>query len=313
MKKLSVFFILLAGMLWGCIGIFVRHYTALGLNAMQNAAIRLGLSAVLFSIFVLIFDRKLFKIKLRDIWIFLGSGILSVGIFTICYFRSIELSSLSVASILLYTAPVFVMLFSLLFFKEKLTIPKIAALVLAVFGCAMTVGIIGGELSVTLPGFLFGLASGVCYALYSIFSRFALDRGYSPLTVTLYTFLLAAVSVLCVADPVPVVKVITADVPSFFFSLLFAVSSCVLPYLFYTLGLKSVRSTTASIIATIEPVTATIVGALFFSEAVQIPFGYIGIALVVGSVVLINLNFKEKKESLASSDEGAVADHQGGD
>ena len=55
------------------------------------------------------------------------------------------------------------------------------------------------------------------------------------------------------------------------------------------------RSSTASIIATVEPVVATIVGALVFCEAVQIPFGYIGIALVVGSVVLINLNFGKKE------------------
>lgn len=297
MKKLAILFILLAGILWGCIGIFVRHYTELGLNSMQTAALRLSLSAVLFSVFILIYDRKLFRIKLKDIWIFLGSGILSVGVFTICYFRSIELSSLSVASILLYTAPVFVMLFSLIFFKEKLTIAKTAALILAVFGCAMTVGVIGGGLTVTLPGFYFGLGSGICYALYSIFSRFALDRGYSPLTVTLYTFILAAISVLCVCDPVPIAQVITKDVGSFFYSLLFAVASCVLPYLFYTLGLKYIRSSTASIIATIEPVVATIVGALVFSEAVQVPFGYIGIALVVGSVVLINLNFKDKKNA----------------
>ena len=295
MKKLAVVFILLAGTLWGCIGIFVRHYTALGLNSMQIALLRLSISAVLFSVFILIFDRKLFKIKLKDIWIFLGSGIISVGVFTICYFQSITLSSLSVASILLYTAPVFVMLFSLIFFKEKLTIPKVIALVLAVFGCAMTVGIIGGGLSVTLVGFLFGLGSGICYALYSIFSRFALDRGYSPLTVTLYTFILASISVLCVCNPLPIAQVITKDVGAFFFSLLFAVTSCVLPYLFYTLGLKYVRSSTASIIATVEPVVATIVGALVFCEAVQIPFGYIGIALVVGSVVLINLNFGKKE------------------
>ncbi|MBQ3416358.1 MAG: EamA family transporter [Ruminococcus sp.] len=295
MKKLAVWFILLAGTLWGCIGIFVRHYTGLGLNSMQIAALRLTLSAVLFTVFILIFNRKLFRIKLKDIWIFLGSGILSVGVFTICYFQSIALSSLSVASILLYTAPVFVMLFSLIFFKEKLTALKIAALLLAVLGCALTVGIIGGGLSVSLAGFLFGLGSGICYALYSIFSRFALDRGYSPLTVTLYTFILAAISVLCICNPIPIAQVITKDVGSFFFSLLFAVSSCVLPYLFYTLGLKYVKSSTASIIATIEPVVATVVGALVFSEAVQIPFGYIGIALVVGSVVLINLNLGRKE------------------
>ena len=297
MKKLSVLLILTAGILWGVIGIFVRHYGDKGLDSMQIAGLRLTLSAVMFSLFVLIFDKKLFKIKLKDIRIFLGSGILSVGVFTICYFKSIALSSLSVASVLLYTAPVFVMLFSLIFFKETLSVSKIIALIAAVLGCAMTVGVIGGELSVTLTGFLFGLSSGVCYALYSIFSRFALDRGYSPLTVTLYTFILASVSVLCVSDPVPVVQVMTESVGSFFYSLLFALVSCVLPYLCYTLGLKHIRSTTASIIATVEPVVATVVGAVVFFEPVAVPFGYIGIALVVGSVVLINVDFKRTKDA----------------
>ncbi len=294
MKKGAVLLILAAGTLWGCIGIFVRYFNDLGLSSMQTAALRLMISAILFSVFVLIFDRKLFRIKPKDLWIFLGSGIVSVGIFTICYFQSIALSSLSVASVLLYTAPVFVMLFSLIFFKEKLNLNKIIALIFSVLGCAMTVGVIGGSLSVTLSGFLFGLGSGVCYALYSIFSRFALVCGYSPLTITLYTFIFAGVSVTAVCRPTEVVTVMTHSFTTVLLSLLFAVVSCVLPYLCYTLGLKYVRSSTASIIATIEPVVATVMGAAVFHEAVVFPFGYIGIALVVSSVVLINLPIKSK-------------------
>nr|WP_316622496.1 DMT family transporter [uncultured Ruminococcus sp.] len=104
-KKLAVFFVLIAGTLWGCIGIFVRRYNAMGLSSMQTVAIRMVIAAVLFALFVLIYKRSLFKIHLKDIWIFLGSGVISVGLFTYCYFSSIELSSLSVAAVLLYTAP----------------------------------------------------------------------------------------------------------------------------------------------------------------------------------------------------------------
>lgn len=264
-KKLAVFFVLLAGTLWGCIGIFVRRYNEIGLSSMQTVAVRMVIAAVLFSLFVLIYKRSLFKIRLQDIWIFIGSGVISVGLFTYCYFSSIELSSLSVAAVLLYTAPAFVMLFSLIFFKEKMTIPKAISLVLAVLGCAMTTGVIGGTLSVTLFGFLFGLGSGVCYALYSIFSRFALNRGYEPFTITFYTFLFSAVFCLCVTDIRPVVRVVFADWGSAGYALLFALVSCVLPYVFYTLGLKYIRSSTASIIATVEPVVATIIGAVVFS------------------------------------------------
>ena len=296
MKKLAVGFVLLAGTLWGCIGIFVRRYTALGLRSMQTVTVRMVLAAVMFSLFVLVYKRSLFIIKLKDLWIFLGSGVISVGLFTYCYFSSIELSSLSVAAVLLYTAPAFVMLLSLLLFKEKMTLMKGLSLVLAVLGCAMTTGMIGGALNVSLAGFLFGLGSGFCYALYSIFSRFALNRGYEPFTITLYTFLFAAVFCLCVTDVRPVVKVVCADAGSVGYALLFALVSCVLPYVFYTLGLKHIASSTASIIATVEPVVATVVGAVIFAEPLAVPFGYLGVALVFLSVVLINIKLGNRNE-----------------
>ena len=75
---------------------------------------------------------------------------------------------------------------------------------------------------------------------------------------------------------------------------MFALVSCVLPYVFYTLGLKYIASSTASIIATVEPVVATIIGAVVFCEPLNVPFGYLGVALVFLSVVLINIKFKPK-------------------
>lgn len=293
-KKLAAMSVLLAGTLWGLIGFFVRQYQAQGLDSMQTAALRITLAAILFAVFVLIYKPKLFKVRLKDLWCFLGTGIISVGVFTFCYFKSIELSSLSVAAVLLYTAPAFVMLFSLIFFKEKMTVMKGVSVVLAVLGCAMTTGVIGGSINVTLAGFLFGLGSGVCYALYSIFSRFALNRGYEPFTITLYTFFFAAVFSVLACDVRPVIAVMTVDWSSVGFAVLFALVSCLLPYTFYTLGLKYISSGTASIIATVEPVVATVIGALVFAEPIGVPFGYIGVALVFLSVVLINIKIPKK-------------------
>ena len=294
-KKLAVLSVLLAGTLWGCIGFFVRRYEALGLSSMQTAALRITLAAIIFAVFVLIYKPKLYKIKLKDIWCFLGTGVVSVGVFTFCYFKSIELSSLSVAAVLLYTAPAFVMLFSLIFFKEKMTVMKGVALVLAVVGCAMTTGVIGGDINVTVAGLLFGLGSGICYALYSIFSRFALNRGYEPFTITLYTFFFASIFSVVACDIRPVIGVMTESWESAGFAVLFALVSCVLPYVFYTLGLKYISASTASIIATVEPVVATVVGAWYFGEALGVPFGYIGLGLVFLSVVLINIKIPKNK------------------
>lgn len=294
MKKLAVGFVLLAGVLWGMIGIFVRRYEELGLTPLQTAALRITLTAVMFALFIAVTKPRLYRIRLRHLWCFLGTGIVSVALFTYCYFTSIHLSDLSVAAVLLYTAPVFVMLFSLIFFREKMTLIKAVSLILAVLGCAMTTGVIGGALNVTLSGFLFGLGSGVCYALYSVFSRFALDRGYEPFTITLYTFLFASAATVALIDVRPVISVVTADVGSVFYALLFALTSCLLPYVFYTLGLKYIAPSTASVIATVEPVVATVIGAVFFGEALNIPFGYIGVALVLLSVVLINVKRRSR-------------------
>ena len=297
MKRLAVAFVLLAGTLWGMIGIFVRRYEELGLSPLQTAALRISLTAVIFAVFVLIYRPRLYRIRLRHLWCFLGTGLVSVALFTYCYFTAIYLSDLSVAAVLLYTAPVFVMLFSLILFKEKMTALKALATVLSVLGCALTAGVIGGELNVTLSGFLFGLGSGVCYALYSIFSRYALDRGYEPFTITLYTFLFAAVATTALIDVRPVINVVTEDAGSVCYALLFALVSCLLPYVFYTLGLKyTASSSTAAVIATVEPVVATVIGAVFFEEALNIPSGYIGVGLVFLSEVLINVKVKKTRD-----------------
>ena len=131
MKRFAFLLTLVAGTLWGMIGYFVRSLQSDGLSSMQIVSVRMVISAVIFSVFALVFKRSLFKIKLKDLWCFIGTGVVSVAFFSACYFKAIELSSLSVASILLYTAPIFVMIFSVFLFKEKLTVIKIVSLLLA--------------------------------------------------------------------------------------------------------------------------------------------------------------------------------------
>lgn len=290
MKKLSVFLILLAGILWGIIGIFVRHFQALGIGSLELTLIRTFFSAVLFAIFILIYKPKLFKIKLRDIWIFFGTGLVSIAVFSYCYFKAIEFASLSVAAVLLYTAPAFVMIFSIFLFKEKISTYKIIALVLSFVGCLLVTGVITGNIQITFAGFIFGILSGICYALYSIFTRYALMRNYNPLTILIYTFIIGGVTLLFVAKPMQVVNLVKNDTSQIWWIVLFVLSSEVFPYLIYTIGLKYMKSSTASIIVSIEPVVATIVGAIVFNEAVQMPWGFLGIAFVMVSVVFANLS-----------------------
>ena len=233
------------------------------------------------------------KIRLKDIWCFLGSGLVSIVFFSFCYFRTILLTDLSVAAVLLYTAPSMVIVMSAMFFGEKLTGKKIFAMCLAFIGCVLVTGILGGTSVQIVPAaILSGLGAGLGYALYSIFSRFALEKGYDNLTISFYTFLLAAVGVVPLADIGFIVRTVTAYPGRIGFSFLFSLVTTILPYLFYTWGLKNVENGPASIMASIEPVVATLTGFVVFHETLS-PMEMAGVALVLASIVICNIHHKD--------------------
>lgn len=288
-KNLSSVAVLCAGILWGSLGIFVRQFNEVGLQTMNIVGLRaFGTSFFLF-IFLGVTSRDSFKIHLKDVWCFLGTGIASIVFFNYCYYRSIVLTDLSTAAILLYTAPSMVMVMSAILFKEKFTWLKAVALMLAFFGCIFVTGIVGNKMNLNLTGILIGLGSGLGYALYSIFSRLALKRGYSSLTISFYTFLFAFVGSL----PFIHVREMAAGVMrvpgGILFYVAFVFFTTVLAYFLYTWGMQGVDTGTASILASVEPVVATLIGVFIFQEGMGLLQG-LGILMVIASIILCNRN-----------------------
>ena len=283
--------IILAGIFWGSMGIFVRRLSTFGFNSIQIVCIRVTIAALVFCLVLLLKDPTGFRISLGDLPLFLGLGLGSVLVFTVCYFTAISMMSLSTAAILLYTSPIWIMLMSVLFFHEKLTSRKLLALVLAFGGCVLVSGISGGGL--TPAGLLIGLGSGIGYGLYSILGTVALRR-YSPYTVTTWTFLFAAIGSLLISHPADIAAKVFAA-PSvgglLLFCLLTALVTAVVPFLAYTLGLRSVEASKAGILATIEPMVATLIGILVFSEPMTLSSG-IGMLMILIAVILLNMPSK---------------------
>lgn len=284
----SKLLIMLAGILWGCMGLFVRPLNEKGLNSWDIVFLRAVLTTVFMALILVIKDRKLFKIKLKDVWCFLGTGLLSIVFFNLCYFKEITITSLSVAAILLYTAPAFVMIISAFCFKEKLTRHKILALILSFTGLIFVTGVLGGGERLTIKTLFIGLGAGLGYALYSIFGRYAIERGYNSYTISFYTFLFATIGTIFFASPLEVASVVSSSSGSVILSVVFVLVSTVVPYLVYTIGLKSVENGQASIIASIEPVIATLNGIIWFGEKMKVGV-VIGIVLVLSGIVLSNL------------------------
>ena len=279
------FYILTAGALWGSMGLFVRRLGDAGCSSAEIAQLRSLVTALVLFLYLMIRDRSLFRIRLRDLWCFFGTGVLSIVFFNVCYFTTIELTSLSVAAVLLYTAPAFVIILSAILFKERITGKKILALVLTLIGCICVSGLLRGGASLTLKGFLVGIGAGVGYALYSIFGRYALDRGYRSLTISFYTFLFAVFGTIPFVSMHNVWHAVSSGAAQTAFICLFGLVTTVLPYIIYTKGLQGVENGQASILASVEPVVATILGIVVFHEILH-PDEIAGIVLILGAILI---------------------------
>lgn len=287
MKK-SYVRIAAAGALWGLLSLFFGVLSAAGLTSPQAVGVRTACATVVLWVWLLVRNPHALRLKrLSHLWYFVGTGMVSLAFFNSCYFICIERSTVGLAALLLYTAPVFVMLFSAVLFGEHLTRRKLVALVLTVLGCGLATGALTGGLSVSPDALAFGLASGIGYALYTIFGKFAL-RDYGSQTITAYTMLFASLGILPLAQPIDAARIVFSSLSMAVMAISGGVLCTVLPYLFYTKGLEQVDAGRASIIACIEPVVAALVGMTWFGE--PLVWGRVaGMALVLLAIALLNL------------------------
>ena len=296
-KKLAPVLILITGTLWGIIGIFVRRLNAAGLGSQETTLMRISTAALIIGIYLLLFRRDLLRVRLRDLWCFFGTGIVSLLLFSWCYVQNMNLVSLSVAAILLYTAPAFVMLLSALLFRERITARKLVSLVLAFGGCVFVSGI-GSDAQISAQGLLLGLGSGFFYSLYTIFSRFAINRGYHSFTITFYTFVFCTVGNALLSDWGQIAAAVSADHSLLAWFPAMGIVTAVLPNLCYAAGLVHVESGKASIICSVEPVVGTLVGVFFFHE--MLPWsGVVGVVMVLAAIALLSgVPAKKSKQSV---------------
>lgn len=294
MGWMSTIMIIVAACCWGCMGIMVRTLNAIGLSTMEIVQQR---STVTFAIMImgaLLINRKAFVVKVKDLWYFVGTGICSIVFFNYCYFRTIEETSLSVAAILLYTSPFFVSIMSSILFHEKITTKKVICMGVAFAGCVLVSGAMTGQMVLSIRGIIIGLGAGFGYALYSIFGKYATERGYSSVTITLYTFLFATIGGLPFVNIKNIYNVYMLQPESILVSVLLIIITTVIPYLCYTYGLSGTMPGVAAILATIEPVAATMVGVFIYGE-IPNAMTIIGIICVICAILIANRNIVQRK------------------
>ncbi len=278
--------VITGAMIWASSGTAAKALFVGGIEVLDLLQIRITLASIVLFLF-LIFSRDLLRIRPKDILFFLllGSGVMAVV--TGSYLYTISKIQVAAAILIQYLAPIFVAIFAMLFWKEQPTFLKITALVLAFGGCFLVVGGYNLELlQMNLLGILGGLTSAITFAGYSLLGERAMHR-YRPWTVIFYALAFSALTWHVVYPPFTYIRA-GYSLSQWGWIFYIAIVGTILPFGLFFAGINHIRSTRASITATLEPIGAGFFAFFALGETMEI-VQIIGGCMVITAIVLLQL------------------------
>lgn len=278
--------IFIAGCLWGSIGLFIRLMSDAGASAVAISFLRMAFAFVILLIVTVIRSGiSAFRVSGRVLFFSAMLGLVCHGVYNVFYSWAVVRIGVTVSAVLLNVAPVFTAVLSAIFFHERLTSHKCIALLINVIGCVLAAT--GGQFtaaSLSVSGILFGVASGLCYALTAIFGKLA-GEDSDPFVISTYSYLFAALFLAVFMRPWEMS--ITLTLPIVGLGFLYALIPTAIGYLFYYQGVQQIQeSSKVPVIASMETVTAAILGVLVLGEKLTV-LHYLGIVVVMVSIVLM--------------------------
>lgn len=271
-------FIISAAILWGMIGIFSSLAFSQGVGPMEVAFWRAVLTWCCFGTQALIIRET--RIDKKDFPLFLIFGLLGISLFYISYQFAVKTAGAAFASVLLYTAPAWVVICSFFIYREKLTWFKfltVALVILGVFLISKTGGNADSAGSIGVIAIVSGLASGFCYSLYYTIGKYFSNR-YSSANLFLWVLPIGALGIF------PFVEFVDKTPLAWTALILVSIVSTFFANFCYYQGLKYLEAGKASIVATLEPVVAAVTAYVFLGEYFSF-LGYVGAGMILMAVI----------------------------
>jgi drug/metabolite transporter (DMT)-like permease len=283
--KIGYLYVTLAAILFAVSGTAAKFLFNRGMTPYQMIQLRVTLSFCGLLLWLLLRNRSLLKIDLKDLFYFMLLGIMGIGAAQFLYLFAISKINVAAAILLHYTGPVFVAVYAAIFLHQKLARHSILAILGTLVGCFLVVGAYSLDLlSLNRIGIIGGILAAIAFATYSLLSEYGM-RKYSPWTVLLYGLLFAAL-IWNILHP-PLKALLHAYDPVEWFWILFiATCGTILPFGLYFEGINRIRATHASITATLEPISAAVIAAIFLGETMA-PLQILGGLLVIASIILL--------------------------
>lgn len=297
-ERFAVCWPVLAGVCWGAGGVFIRCLNSSGLDNPTIVFTRSCVGCVLCLLYILFTDRKQIRIDIKDMPVFLAITLSGCIGFMLVYNIAVTELSLSLTSVMLSTAPVFVLLISAVVFKERITLKKSICMIAAFIGCAMLSGILDPGTSVHFSrfGLLMGILTAVFNGSYILISKKAMTKGYGPFVVCFYSFLLCSIIMAPFVDWQDIFHILAVGPASFPFSgtlsaVIFFLSQSIctslLPSVAYMYGMKYVDAGKVAILeGGSEPSAALLAGLILYGELPSL-IGFAGMIISVVAIMVL--------------------------
>lgn len=253
---------------------------------------RTSFAVTLLALFLLLrFGVSFFRISRRDLAICVLTGTLGLAGSNYFYYLAIEKATVAIAITLQYTAPVWVLMAMVFRGRERFTVRRLSAVVLALAGIALAIDVFHSGLSLKAMGVIGGMIASFSFAFYNIAAQDLVSRNHQ-FKVMFYALLAAATLWLILNPPERLIAQHFSSA-QWAFLFLFACLSTLLPYFFYFTGLKYLDPTRAIIASCLEPVFAILFAAIFVGERLRV-LQVGGIAAVLAATLMVQVKGRRK-------------------
>ena len=282
--------LILAMVIFGTIGIF-RKYIPLpsGIVACARGILGVAFLLVFIKIKKIKMDRESIK---KHLWILLVSGGF-IGLNWVLLFESYRYTSVAVATLCYYMAPIFVMIVSPFLFKEKLTVKKVLCVIVALIGMVFVSGVLDGGISDVseMKGILFGLGAAALYATVIMMNQKL--REVPTYDKTIMQLGAAAVVLIPYILFVEDLSAVVLTPLIVFMLIIVGVVHTGIAYALYFGSMNGLKAQTVALFSYIDPIVAIILSAMFLKEPMTI-YSAIGAVLVLGATMISELPEKRK-------------------
>lgn len=282
--KKGYLYAIVASILFGTAGIFVKLAYKTGLDAVSLLTIQYIIAVFLMFAWAFIKNKQKLHVTKKQLFNLAVLGIIGNTFMTVSYYEAFKYLPVAVVTMLLFTYPIMVFVYSIIFQKQKISKKNILVITLAFLGCLLTLNILSGNFKYSIKGVMFGLLSAIFYAFMNLYSEKKL-ANVDSLSINAYSTLFSLMSLLIYKWPCFIFKGnIKSD--SIFCIIVLALVCEIVPLTLMYASIKYIGALKVSIIGNLEIPTAMLVSFFILREKVHIT-QIVGAILIVYSIYLI--------------------------